>query len=114
MKTEVTIEKLKEFVKALEAKKIKYAVIAGFGVDGKRGYQTRPHQDLDILCSKNDLPKIEEVVEKLGYSGKRFNDLYKLKRGDGSKVDLALVTEEDKEAVTYGRIAVTKFPKELF
>ena len=114
MKTEVTIGKLKEFLGALEKRNIKYVVIAGFGVDGKRGHQTRPHQDLDVLCLKEDLPKIEEVVQSLGYSGTRYNDLYKLKREDGSKVDLALVTEEGDEAVTYGRIAITRFPKKLF
>lgn len=114
MKTKVSLKNLKEFTHALEYNKINYIVIAGFGVDGKRGYQTRPHQDLDILCLKKDLPKIENTIEKLNYSGKKYNDLYKLKRDDGSKVDLGLVTIEGEEAVTYGRIAVTRFPKELF
>jgi hypothetical protein len=66
------------------------------------------------LCPKKDLQKLETVIKRLGYSGERYNDLYKLKREDGSKIDLALVTEEDKDAVTYGRIAVTRFPRDLF
>lgn len=112
--TEVTPERIKEFLGELEKRKIQYVVIAGVGLDGKRGHLTRKHQDLDVLCLKNDLPKVEQAVKTLGYSGKRYNDLYKLQRDDGSKVDLGLVTIEDSDAVTYGRIAVTRFPKELF
>lgn len=112
--TEVTLERLNEFIKSLEKNKIRYIVIAGFGLDGKRGFQTRPHQDLDVLCMKKELPQIERILRKLGYSGERFNDLYKLKRDDGSKIDLGLLTIEGDLAVSYGRIAITKFPKELF
>jgi hypothetical protein len=114
MKTEMSPEKIKEFLDALEKKKVHYIVIAGVGLDGKRGYLTRPHQDLDVLCSKKDLPKVDEVLEELGYKGRRYNDLYKAFDDKGGKVDVGLVTFEDKEAVTYGRIAVTRFPKSLF
>jgi hypothetical protein len=112
--SEVTLEILKEFVSALNKENIKYTIIAGFGLDGKRGFQTRPHQDLDVLCLKTDLVKIENIIKKLNYSGKRFNDLYKLNRKDGSKIDLGLLTIEFSEAVSYGRIAITRFPKILF
>lgn len=112
--TEMNLERLNEFIGELEKKKIKYIVIAGFGLDGKRGYQSRLHQDLDVLCKKDDLPKIDKIREKLSYSGERFNDLYKLNRNDGSKVDVGLLTFEGDEAVSYGRIAITRFPKGLF
>ena len=112
--TEVTLSRLNEFLKELEKNKIKYIVIAGFGLDGKRGFQTRSHQDLDVLCLKKDLQKLEVIIKKLGYSGEKFNDLYKLRRTDGSKIDLGLLTIEGKDAVSYGRIAITRFPKELF
>jgi len=112
--SEITLERLNEFIRELERKKANYIVIAGFGLDGKRGHLTRQHQDLDVLCLKQDLPKLEESIKKLGYSGKRYNDLYKLTRPDGGKIDLGLVTLEGDEAVTYGRIAITRFPKELF
>ena len=114
LKTLVTIEILKEFLDALKKNRIKYIVIAGFGIDGKRGFLARPHQDLDVLCLKSDLPKIEKMIHSLKYSGKRYNDLYKLIRDDGSKIDLALVTKEGDEAVTYGRIAITRLPFMLF
>lgn len=115
MKTEVTIKNLKEFVKALEIKKIKYIVIAGFGLDGKRGYQTRRHQDLDIICLKKDFEKVMKIVKELKYNVKnKFNRLYKLQREDGSKIDLSFAVIKGDEAITSGRIAITKFPKELF
>jgi len=107
-------EKIKQFIESLEQSKVKYIVIAGVGLDGKRGYLTKSHQDLDVLCSKRDLLKIKEVLSKLKYSGKRYNDLYKVFDDSGGKVDIGLVSFEQDEAVTYGRIAITRFPKELF
>ncbi len=113
MKTEVTPERLKEFVDELEHKKIKYFIIAGWGLDGKRGYQTRPHQDADILVLEKDKSEVEKVIEKLNYSRKQFGNVNKLKREDGSKIDLTFMTIEGDEAVTYGGIAETRFPKKL-
>lgn len=113
--TEVTPEKLKEFTGELEKNKLKYIVIAGLGLDGKRGFLTRPHQDVDMLCLKKDKKKVENVYEKLGYYIKENDhDKYQLRRADGSKIDLVYLTIEDNEAVSYGRIAITRFPKELF
>ena len=62
MKTEMTLKKVVDFTSQLEFRNIDYTIIAGFGLDGKRGFLTRPHQDLDILCAKNKLPLIEEVL----------------------------------------------------
>ena len=115
MKPKVTLKSLKEFIKALRDRKIKYLVIAGFALDGKRGYQTRPHQDLDILCLKEDKKKIEALIKELDYEIRdKTYDKYKLKRRDGSKIDLCLVTTRGNERITKGRIAVTTFPKVLF
>lgn len=113
--TEVTPEKLKELTEELEKNKIKYIVIAGLGLDGKRGYLTRPHQDVDMLCLKKDKEKVEGVYKKLKYYIKENNnDKYQLRRADGSKIDLVYLTIEGKEAVSYGSIAITRFPKQLF
>jgi len=114
-KTEVTPKKLEEFTGELKKNKIKYIVIAGLGLDGKRGYLTRSHQDLDILCLKKDKEKVEKAYSKLGYYIKENNhDKYQLKRADGSKIDLVYLTIEGNEAVSYGSIAITRFPKQLF
>lgn len=106
-------KRIKELTTTLGEKGIRYVVIAGVGLDGKRGHLTRPHQDVDVLCLKDDEQKVEEMIEDLKYDRRRINDLYKLKREDGAKVDLCLVTIEGNEAVTYGRTAVTRFPKEF-
>jgi hypothetical protein len=115
MKTLVTLEKLKELLGAFENANINYMVIAGFGLDGLRGHQTRPHQDVDIICLKKNAKKIEKVTSDLCYKGEWFQDLYKIKRKeDGSKADIAMATQERNEFVTYGRIAITRFPCSLF
>jgi hypothetical protein len=113
METDVDIEKLSEFLKLLEKNKITYIVTGGYGLDGKRGFLTRKRQDADILCLKDDSEKINQVIETLGYRKNITNNMYKLKRDDGSKIDLTLIVIEGDEAVTYGRIAETRFPKEL-
>ena len=113
--THITIQNLGEFTKALEKEKIKYIVIAGWGLDGKRGKQTRVHQDLDILCLKKDFRKVKKIISNLGYVIKEnFNNLYKLFREDGAKVDLAFLMLKGDYLLSNGRIAITKFPKVLF
>ncbi len=114
MKTLVTLPKLKELLSAFEKANVAYMVIAGFGLDGLRGHQTRPHQDVDIICLKKDAEKIEKVSTDLGYAGEWFQDLYKIKRKDGSKADLPMATEEGDEFVIYGNLAITRFHKSLF
>jgi len=114
MKREITLTILKKIINGFEFEKIRYMVIAGFGLDGKRGYLTRPHQDLDILCLKKDLKKIEKIIKNLNYSGEKYNNLYKVYGEDGGKIDIGMLEIEGDETVSYGRIAITRFPKELF
>lgn len=90
-------------------------IIAGFAIDGKKGFISREHEDIDVLCAKEDKRKVEELIIGLEYNKEKYNDLYKLKNKKGVKdVDLCLVSEEGDFAVTYGKIAITKFPKKLF
>ncbi|MFC1723075.1 NUDIX domain-containing protein [Nanoarchaeota archaeon] len=112
--SEVPPEIAKEFINALDKQNIHYSVIAGYGLDGKRGKLSRRHQDLDILIKKDDLEKLESILKELGYTGERQEDLYKVYRHDGAKIDIGLVTIEDDEAVTYGSLAITRFPKTMF
>ncbi|MFH1174292.1 MAG: hypothetical protein V1725_04110 [archaeon] len=114
MKTEVTLERLEEFTTALERGNVPYVVIAGFGLDGKRGLQTRPHQDLDVLCLKKDKDKVDTILSSLRYAGPLMNDTYKLKRSDGSKIDLTFLTEEGDDLISYGKTHITRFPRQMF
>ena len=59
METNVTLEKLKEFIDALEKREVHYLVIAGFGLDGKRGKITRKKSEAQeeaiySMISKNN------------------------------------------------------------
>lgn len=114
MKTDMTLERVRELLNAFDEHNIEYCVIAGWALDGVRGYQSRLHQDIDILCLKRDADRILQITDDLGYTGVWYNDLYKVKRIDGAKADLAMATIEKDEIVTYGRIAITRIPLELF
>mgnify|MGYP006282352885 CR=1 FL=1 len=114
MKTEMTPARIRRVVESFESRGVHYMVIAGVGLDGRRGYLTRSHQDLDVLCPKEGLSVIDDILQRLGYVGTRYNDLYKAFDGRGGKLDIGLVSFEDDEAVMYGRIAITRFPKVLF
>lgn len=110
----MTLNKIKTILRELEKSDVEYIVIAGVGLDGKRGEFTRPHQDLDVLCPLKKLEQIECVLKKLNYSGQRFTNLYKVFDGKGGKIDLGLIYFEGDEGISSGRIALTKFPKSLF
>ncbi len=114
MKSEVTPDILKRIIDKLESHRINYLVIAGFGLDGRRGFLTRSHQDIDILCLKEDIKEIERIIQELGYSGEKHNNMYKVYGEDSGKIDFGMLEIEGNEAVSYGRIAITRFPKELF
>jgi len=114
MKTKATVEDLKSLVDTLESQKIKYVVIAGFGLDRRRGYQTRQHQDIDILCLKDDEDRTVKLVEGMGYRETGWQgNLHKLRKADGTKLDLCFLEQEGEELVTYGN-RETRFPGELF
>lgn len=39
----------------------------GWGVDALLGQQTRPHNDLDVIVSLNDVPKLQAVLAEQGF-----------------------------------------------
>jgi lincosamide nucleotidyltransferase A/C/D/E len=39
----------------------------GWGVDALLGRQTREHDDLDLVLSLDDMPRVAEVLERRGY-----------------------------------------------
>ena len=110
----MTLDALRELTKAFEENEIYYTIFAGFGFDALRGEISRPHKDVDMLVLKNDFKKIKNVIENLGYIGETREGLFVIKRDDGSKADLEMVTLEENTIVIKGASKLTKIPKELF
>ena len=52
---------------ALERNGILAWVDGGWGVDALVGTQTREHLDLDLAVDRRDLPRIEHVLDRLGF-----------------------------------------------
>jgi hypothetical protein len=108
------INDLEEFISELEKNNIQYIVIAGFALDGKRGYLSRPHEDLDILCLIEDKKEVEIIYQNLGYTVKRKTaNLIKVQKKEGTSIHLCYVVTEGEKRVTYGNRR-TSFPKYLF
>ena len=63
MKAETVIE----LVELLESNKIDVVVDGGWGVDALLCKQTRPHDDLDIAVSHEDVPKLREILAENGF-----------------------------------------------
>lgn len=49
-----------------------FVVFGGFAVDAYFGKLTRPHNDVDFICWRNDMYKIRLVLKKLGYKTKLY------------------------------------------
>jgi lincosamide nucleotidyltransferase A/C/D/E len=52
----------------LEGRGIDVWVDGGWGVDALLATQTRPHDDLDVIVRLDDVPRVEEALQELGYS----------------------------------------------
>lgn len=111
---EMTLDKLEELVGALDENGIDYSIFAGFGLDGIRGELSRPHQDVDMMVLREDYEEIKEVLGNLGYEGEVSDGLYKLKRNDGAKAHLEMVTVKGDEIVLTGPKKITRIPLEIF
>jgi hypothetical protein len=88
-KTRQILMKLSEFV--LEAEnKFFYTVMGGIAVDGYAGKLTRNHPDVDMLIFRQDIKKLESVLEKLNYAFEYFDHpqepgfKYKIKTRDAA------------------------------
>jgi hypothetical protein len=112
---DVSFERFRDFIQALEKAKLKYVVLGGFAVDGRKKQLSRPHHDVDVMCQKSDEAEVEKVIKSQHYSlVEQFDDLYRLKSADGTRIDLFLVSFDDDKAVSKGKSATLSFPKSMF
>jgi len=52
---------------AVRQRRADWCICGGWGVDALLGRQTRPHEDLDVLVEREDLPSILLLLGEAGY-----------------------------------------------
>lgn len=62
------LETVLELVHKLNDQGIEVILDGGWAADALLGYQTRPHEDLDVAVFHEDVPAIRALLEGLGYS----------------------------------------------
>lgn len=116
MKTDVSFEKFKDLIQAIEKAQIRYVVIAGYAIEGRRRKHSRKHSDIDIMFLKSDEDQVEKLLMSLHYKPvSKHDDNVIMKSVDGTKLDIYFVEidEERDRAVSKGKILTYSFPREM-
>ncbi len=76
-------------------------VDGGWGVDALVGEQTRPHEDLDLVVARSDLPRAEAALRPLGFAHAAGEEpglpaRLVLRAPDGRQVDLHPVVFDEE------------------
>ena len=110
----MTLSKLAELTNAFDSNGIDYSIVAGFGLDAIRGFQSRPHGDVDMIVLKSDYELIRRVTRQLNYAGEINEGRLIIKREDGAEADLDMASIEKDEIVLTGPKKITRIPLELY
>jgi lincosamide nucleotidyltransferase A/C/D/E len=97
-KPEMTSAALLGLLRLFENSGILVWLDGGWGVDALLQTQTRTHEDVDIIISVADVPKLIELLARMGFvvrEGKPPDSLA-LEDGAGLEVDVHAVTFDDK------------------
>jgi ribosomal protein S18 acetylase RimI-like enzyme len=93
-----------QIVRLLAGRGIEVWLDGGWAVDALVGYQTRNHDDLDMVVRGNDLPHLLGVLAKEGFSraegGRPFN--FVLADAEGRKVDVHTIVFDAHGNGLYG------------
>jgi lincosamide nucleotidyltransferase A/C/D/E len=92
----------------LEVLGVKIWIDGGWGVDALLGEQTRPHEDVDIVIQKKDLPVLRRLLEGQGYKDVPRGDTsaWNFVLGDdaGHLVDVHAIVLDDAKNGLYGPV----------
>ena len=95
-----------DIVRRLNDQKIEVILDGGWAVDALLGYQSRPHEDLDVAVFHKDVPAIRGLLEDLGYVVVPRDDSWECNfvygNGEGHLVDIHSCSFDDKNKYTYG------------
>lgn len=90
----MTADEVVAILDELDAAGIAAWLDGGWGVDALLEEQTRPHDDLDLVVSLDDVPRLREVLARRGYDmlGGAPPESFELVDADGRQVDVHPVT----------------------
>ena len=107
------ISLLKEIVELCESNNIKYWIVGGFAVDGKRKCVSRNHNDIDICFHGSHQNKVLEIFFNNNFTITKQGLKYVFYKYD-IKIDVFILFDKNKY---YGRKREwfeAKFPKKIF
>ena len=96
-KREMPASSLIELLRLLDDAAIPVWLDGGWGVDALLETQTRQHKDVDIILRVSDVPKLQEVLGRRGFTFKEGAppDSFVLADGSGLEVDVHAVVFDD-------------------
>ena len=96
-KREMPASSLIELLRLLDDAAIQVWLDGGWGVDALLETQTRQHKDVDIILRVSDVPKLQEVLGRRGFTFKEGAppDSFVLADGSGLEVDVHAVVFDD-------------------
>lgn len=104
---------LKKAVKICEKESIKYWVVGGFAVDGKKGYFSRDHGDVDLCIHQHDMKKCLTVFYKNNFRITREGLKYVFYKNK-VKVDIFELFLNENYYERKREWFKAKYPKEMF
>ena len=104
------ISLLGEIVKICETNNIKYWIVGGFAIDGKRGFIYRNHGDIDICIDNSSLNRSFELFFNDNYTITKQGLKYVLYK-HGIKIDLFVLFKKYNYYIRKREWFEAKFPK---
>lgn len=92
-KPEMTAPALVELLGLFEEAAIPVWLDGGWGVDALLERQTRPHKDVDLIPLVADVPRVQELLARCGFTFKEGKppDSFVLANGSGLEIDIHAV-----------------------
>ena len=95
-----------ELVFLLNDQEIEVILDGGWAVDAQLGYQSRPHEDLDLVVYHKDVPALRGLLEDLGFSIVPRNDSWECNfvygNDAGHLVDIHSCSFDEKKENIFG------------
>jgi len=94
---EMTASALVELLQAFNNAAIPVWLDGGWGVDALLGEQTRPHKDVDIILRVADVVKLQEILERRGFTIREGTPptSFVLSNSSGLEIDVHAVVFDD-------------------
>lgn len=95
-----------EFVQLMNDQGIEVILDGGWAADALLGYQSRPHEDLDVAVFHKDVPAIRDLLETRGYSIVPRNDSWECNfvygNPEGHLIDIHSCSFDEEKNHIYG------------